>query len=157
MLSDLPDDARIQVLPCDPPLAEDAAAGLVAAIDRLFTQFAREDRVRSWAAQPEADGALLIIAWHGEGELSGCSKDKLAKVLAAHEERSGSRLLAAPPIVVEVGGAARCVDRAGLRALVAQGAVDAGSIVVDTRVERLGDWRTRGRVAARACWVGRLI
>ncbi len=156
-LADLPDHARVQALPCDPSLTSAQAGDLIAAISKLFTQFVKENRIERWAIEPAAGGALLVIAWHGTEDLSGCSKDKLAQVLAAHEERTRSRLLAAPPIVIEVGGVARCVDRAGLRALAAQGVVGADTPVYDTRLEHLGDWRARSRIPARDCWIGRLI
>lgn len=155
--ADLPDDARVQVLPCDPPLTPEQSAALIAAIDKLFAQFAKEARLEGWAAEPAAGGALLVIASHGAEVLSGCSKDKLAQILAAHEQRTGCRLLDAPPIVVEVASTPRCVDRATLRTLVTQGAVSALTFVYDTRVDRLGDWRSRGRVPASDCWVGGLM
>lgn len=146
MLADLPDEARIHLVPCDPPLPSDEAAALAAQLDRLFTQFAREGRVSAWAAAAQADGAVLLIAWVGDDDLSGCSRDKVARLLLAHEERAGRRLLSAPPIVVATASGPRCVDRRGLRALVASGAVDAAAGVYDLRVPTLGAWRSAGRV-----------
>lgn len=136
-LTDLTDDAGVLLVPADPALDAASASMLGAAIDKLFAQFAREDRIAAWAVEPALDGALLVVAW--QGELSGCSRDKLAKVLLAHE-RDGRRLLSAPPIVVAGAAGARCVSRAGLRQLAA---ADPGLRVVE-RVDTLGAWRTRG-------------
>ncbi len=140
-LADLADDAHIQLVPCDPPLGHADAIALSGAGDKLFAQFAREGRVAAWAIEAQVDGAVLAIAWQGDEDLSGCSRDKIARLLLAHEQRDGRRLLSAPPIVVAGRAGARCVDRAGLRALAARGEVDAGSVVYDLRAATLGAWR----------------
>jgi hypothetical protein len=156
-LSDLPPTARLVLRPIHPPLAPDAVAGLVQAIDKLFAQFTREKRVSAHAVEVIADGAVLAVAFVDDTPLSGCSHDKLAQVLAAHEARTGAKLLDAPPIMVEVDGRPVSVDRAGLKALVTAGRVTRDSIHWDLRVDTIGGWHERGRVPARTSWLAPLI
>ena len=142
-LADLPDHARVHLVPCDPPLDAGDAEALVGQFDKLFAQFAREGRLQAWAVGAQLDGALLALAWIGDDDLSGCSRDKVARLLLTHEERSGRRLLSAPPILVATSSGARCVDRRGLRELIAAGGVEG---VYDLRAPTLGAWRSHGCV-----------
>lgn len=143
LLADLPDQAHLRVIASDPALTAEMGAHLATAIDKLFHQFQREGRVVAWASEIQAEGALLVLAWT-EAPLSGCSHDKIGGLLAACSTRSGCRLLDAPPIVVATGAGVRCTDRAGLRALVAAGAVDADSAVWLRSASTLGQWRREG-------------
>lgn len=156
-LAELSDRARLRLLPADPPLTGDSSAALLAAIDKLCAQFVREGRLTHWAAEFLGEGAVVALAYEATDPLSGCSHDKLAQILTLHEERSGSRLLAPPPIVVEVAGHPRCTDRAGLRTLVAQGEVTLDSVHWDVRCDTLGAWRELGRRPARDTWLATLL
>ena len=138
MATTLPDRALLRVLAADPALAPESAAALAAAIERLFVQFIREGRCAAAEVGVERDGRFLVIAWDGPA-LSGCSHDKIAQVVAAHEARCGARLLDAPPIAV--GDPPLLVDRAGLKALVAGGGLDADAPWWDLRAATLGAWR----------------
>jgi hypothetical protein len=156
-LSDLPDNARIRLLPVDPPLDGEAASALLAGLEKLFRQFARDGRVTRWAAEVAGGGAVLIIAYLGAEEISGCSQDTLARLLHAHEQDGLRRIVAAPPIVVEVAGIPRCVDRAGLRRLTEAGEVSSASVHWDVRVTTLGEWRQAGRRPIAATWLADLL
>jgi hypothetical protein len=140
-LAQLPDSARLLLVPSDPPLAGTDLAGLLAQVDKLFAQFAREGKVSAWGAEALAGGAILGIAWDGDADLSGCSRDLVARLLMTHEERSGRRLLSAPPIVVAARARTACVDRAGLRRLVATGEAGGETPVYDLRCATIGAWR----------------
>jgi hypothetical protein len=145
----LPDDAHCRILTPHP--ATDPAE-LLAGLDKLFAQFVREDRLQAWACTAEHAGAALVLAWSPGRPLSGCSHDRINRLLVHHEERTGSLLLAPPPICIQVDGAWRCVDRQGLRAV-----ADASTPLLDSRLERLGDWRARGLSTVGASWAAALI
>ena len=156
-LSDLPPSAHLVLRPIHPPLAPEAASALVQSIDKLFAQFTREDRISANAVEVLADGAVLAVAFVDDTPLSGCSHDKLAQVLAAHETRTGSTLLAAPPIMIEIDGRPTCVDRGGLRALIAAGRAGPETLHWDLRVDTLGAWRDHGRRPAKDTWLAALL
>ncbi len=154
-LADLPDNAHVQIVAIDPPLGD--AGDVVAALDKLLRQLAREGRIAAWAVEPAAGGAALVIAWHGAEDLSGCSKDKLAQVLADRERRGGVAILSAPPLLIELPDGVRAVDRATLKRLIADGRVAGATMIYDRRVARLGEWRARGRVALGESWLAELV
>jgi hypothetical protein len=155
-LDHLGDDCLVRVTPADPPLDDASWTCLESALSKLFAQFEREGRVSTWGCERAAGGAAVVIAWAApEGVISGCSHDKLSRLLLAQEE-GDRRLVSAPPILVEVDGAPRCVDRAALRALVADGRVGPSTPVFDLRAETLGAWR-RGRRPLRETPLARLL
>jgi hypothetical protein len=155
-LDHLADTAEILLVPADPPLDAARWGRLEGALGKLFAQFAREGRTSAWGVELVAGGAIVAIAWEGSGQLSGCGRDTLTRLLLA-QEVDGQRLIGAPPLVVEVAGAARCCDRASLRALAASGAVGATTPAYDLRVADLGSWRVRGRRPLAETAAGRLI
>jgi len=87
MIADLSSCALIRVFASEPAMPPVVASEMVAAIEKLLTQFTREGRCTVAAASTEADGRFLVIAWEGP-PLSGCSHDKIAQVIAAYEVRS---------------------------------------------------------------------
>lgn len=148
-LEALPDDARCRIL-CPHPAC--APAELLTGLDKLFAQFAREDRLSAWACASQHADAALVLTWTPGAPLSGCSHDRINRLLVHHEERTGCQLLAPPPICIQVDGAWRCVDRRGLRT-----AATLSTPLLDTRLERLGDWRSRGLTTVGASWAAGLM
>lgn len=147
MTTGLSDGAQLRVLAADPALAPEAAAALSGAVERLFLQFIREGRCAAAEVSVEQGGCFLVIAWDGPA-LSGCSHDKIAQVVTAHEARHGVRLLDAPPIAV--GDPPWLVDRNGLKELLAAGAITAASPWWDVRATTLGAWRAGPVALARS-------
>lgn len=144
-IEDLPDEAHLRVVAADPPFDAAGAAEIRSAVDKLFVQFQREGRVAAWASECQAEGSLLVLAWTAN-PLSGCSHDKLHGLFAALTARSGRRIMDAPPIVVGTTTGIRCLDRAGLRGLIAAGDVDADSPIWLRSATTLGQWRREAGV-----------
>jgi len=149
-MPELPDDARCRILIADPDFGDPAQ--LIAGLDKLFAQFAREQRLVGWDIHSAHDGAALVLAWTPDAPLSGCSHDKLNGVVALHETRTGCRILTAPPLRIRVGGCWRCVDRAGLRAM-----ADRSTPLIDHHLERVGDWRRHGLTTVGESWAAVLL
>lgn len=148
MIADLSPDALVRVFAADPAMSPTASTEIAVAIGKLLAQFTREGRCTTAEVAVEGDGRFLVIGWEGPA-LSGCSHDKLAQVIAAHEARSGCALLAAPPIAIGEPTAIRMTDRAGLRHLLATRECDAQTPVWNLRAATVGEWR-RGPLALSA-------
>ena len=148
-LDHLPAASALRLFPispaCDPP----TAARLQAALDKLFAQFAREARLTAWGSTLLASGGVLAVAWQAPDTLSGCSHDRLARLLS-HFEDDQRRILNAPPMVIEASPRAAdgrtpsleeavvvCCDRSGLRRLLSDGRVNADSLVWNLQVATL--------------------
>jgi hypothetical protein len=136
---ELSDDAVIRLFAAEPRLAP-AVAEAAAALDKLLQQFIREGRCRTAVTASVGGGRWLAVAWEGP-PLSGCSHDKLAQVIAAHEQRSGAVFLSPPPIAVGPVGAIRLTHRSELRQWLAAGICTADTPVWNWQVTNLGDWR----------------
>ena len=136
---ELSDDAQLRLFAAEPRLAS-AVAEAAAALDKLLLQFIREGRCRTALTATVGDGRWLAVAWEGP-PLSGCSHDKLAQVIAAHEQRSEAVLLLPPPIAVGPLGAIRLTHRGELRQWLAAGICTADTPVWNWQVTTLGAWR----------------
>lgn len=143
----LNDDARCRIVLLHP--AVDSAAGerLRTACDKLFAQFVREGRCDAADVSIEHDGAALVLAWSPAVALSGCSHDKIHGLLAAH-----GRDPVPPPFCIRLADGWICLDRAGLRA-----AATAETPMLDHRLERLGDWHSRGLTTVGASWAANIL
>jgi len=143
-LATLPDTAAVRIIAADPAFTANDPTWdrLATGLDKLFVQFQRESRVDQWAFALDADGAVIVLAWIGPGPLSGCSHDRIAKLLLAHQDPGQRRLLDAPPFVVApANGHARACDRAELRRLFSTGAVTAATPHYDLAITDLATWR----------------
>jgi hypothetical protein len=143
-LTTLPDSAGVRIIAADPAFAANDPTWdkLAIGLDKLFVQFQRESRVDQWAFALDANGAVIVLAWTGPGPLSGCSHDRIAKLLLAHQDLGHRHLLDAPPfVVVPTDGRARACDRAALRRLFNTGAVTAATLHYDLSVTDLATWR----------------
>ncbi len=140
-MRDIPSEtALVRIFAAEPPLPAVAQSALVTAVEKLLAHFVREGRCTSAEVTAQENGRFLVIAWEGP-PLSGCSHDKIAQVIAAHESTSGCALLNPPPIAIGAAGNVRLTDRAGVRALLATGAADTATVVWDVRAGQLADWK----------------
>ena len=126
----LPDTAHVRVLTSEPPVAEPTS--LIAALDKLFAQFVREDRCSAWTVTVEVGGRAVVLAWEG-APLSGCSHDKINGVVGAFAPQA----LNSPPILIE--GA--CLMRGDLKRRMSAGEVSSTTPWWDVRVTTVADWR----------------
>ena len=105
-LNDMNDAAQIVVYPLEPALSADQASQLEKSIQKLFIQFEREEAAGPGLAQCCEDGHVLLVIYEESAQegLSGCRKDKLAKLLLHFEEKHQVGIINAPPMLVKVAG-----------------------------------------------------
>lgn len=160
-MSDLParfaDTDHLRIAPACPAPPAPLAAALVRAWDKLFAQFAREGRVGDHFVGWCADGPFLLACWSGGADLSGCSKDKLARALVQVAADSGVELLTPPPVPLLLAGETRFVARSQLRAAYAAGEVDETTEVWDPLVTTVGAWRAGRRRPLAEHWAARFL
>jgi hypothetical protein len=158
-IDSLPDQARLRVYPLETALDAAGVATLRGGIDKLFRHFRGEGAVGEAAVAIEGGGRLLLLAWvDGTVEcLSGCRKDKLARLLRKLESDLAQNLLDTPPLVLEVEGLITCCSRAQLRELVVAGRVDGRSMMWDSRLESLGEWRRSARKPIADSWLAQIV
>ena len=148
-LMDLPVDSALRLFPISPACDVATAQRVQTALAKLFEQFAREARITAWGSGLLASGAVLAVAWQAHETLSGCSHDRLGRLLL-HFEDEQRRILNAPPLVIEPNprpadgswacleeATVVCCDRLALRQLLAEGRFGGASLVWNLQVVTL--------------------
>lgn len=150
----LSDDSRVWVFAADPPLDEDRAKRLLGIVDDFLRQWVAHGAPltcgREWR-----DGRFLVIGvdQNATAYASGCSIDGLYRKLAEFEKQTGVSLLSRDCVFYRDGdGAVRSASRGGFGELSESGAIGPDTIVYDTSVSSLGEWRQRFELPASASW-----
>jgi hypothetical protein len=154
----LPDSSRIWIFGSDRPVTGAAAEQLLGAVDKFLDAWrAHGDPLR--CGRLWADNRFLVIGVdQSTANASGCSIDGLFRVLQQLEREIGAQLVGGGRVYYrDHGGAAQCVSRADLDNLVSRGEVGPDTVVFDTSITDLGEWRARFEQPARKTWVGGLL
>ena len=153
------DNAHVKLYPLVPAITSEQAQLLVDGIQKLLRQFERETATAAADCAVIEDGAVLMIVHESgnEGDLSGCRKDKIAKVIKHFEESFGIEVLNAPPMLVQVDGQWRACDRTALKGLAAEQKLSSEQLAYDLRCERLSQWRQQARLAIKDMWMAPIV
>jgi hypothetical protein len=150
----LNDDSRVWVFAAEPPLDEDRSKLLLEVVD---------DFLRQWVAHGEPltsgrewrDRRFLIVGvdQSATAYASGCSIDGLYRKLAEFEKQTGASLLSRDRVFYrDAGGEVRSVSRDEFAQLSTSGVIGHDTIVYDTSISSLGEWRQRFELPASASW-----
>jgi len=154
----LPDASRVWVFGSDRPLSGADADRLLAEVDRFLGQWKAHGAPLTCARDWRDEHLLTIGVDSTQESASGCSIDGLFRVLQAIERPLGARLLGGGRVFYRDGdGRVQCVDRAELMTLVASGAITDDTVVFDTGLTTMGEWRARFEAPARTTWVKQLL
>ena len=154
----LPDSSRIWVFGSDQPVTRAGAERLLGEVDRFLEEWrAHGEPLR--CARLWSDNRFLVVGVdQSTANASGCSIDGLFRTLQELEREVGGRLVGGGRVYYrDHSGAAQCVSRAELDGLVASGEVGPDTVVFDTSITDLGEWRARFEQPARKTWVGELL
>jgi hypothetical protein len=106
-----------------------------------------------------ADNRFLVVGVdQSDANASGCSIDGLFRALQGLEREIGARLVGGGRVYYrDQAGAAQSAARAELDDLLARGVIGPDTVVFDTSITDLGEWRARFEQPARKTWVGELM
>ena len=154
----LPDSARVWVFASERPLDDGEAARLLAEVDRFLERWNAHghplDSARDWSY----DRFLTVAVDQTTAGASGCSIDGLYRALRALEGAFGTALLGGGVLhYLDADGQVQGVTRAGFAERASAGQVGPETLVFDTAVESLGEWRERFPAPVRAGWYARLL
>jgi hypothetical protein len=154
----LPDSARIWVFGSDRPVTGPAAERLLGEVDRFLGEW-RAHGAPLRCARLWADNRFLVVGVdQTDANASGCSIDGLFRALQGLEREIGARLVGGGRVYYrDHAGVAQSAARAELDDLVARGVIGPDTVVFDTSITDLGEWRARFEQPARKTWVGELI
>ena len=148
------DDSRVWVFTADPALDEDRSARLLALVDDFLSKWVAHGEPltcgRDWR-----DGRFLVVGvdQNATAYASGCSIDDLYRKLAEFEKQTGASLLSRDRVFYrDAGGEVRAVSREEFGELATSGAIRPDTIVYDTSISSLSEWRQRFELPASASW-----
>jgi hypothetical protein len=154
----LPDSSRIWIFGSDRPVTGSGAERLLGEVDRFLDAWrAHGDPLR--CGRLWADNRFLVVGVdQSTANASGCSIDGLFRALQQLEGEIGARLVGGGRVCYrDHGGSAQCVAREDLDKLVANGEIGPDTVIFDTSITDLGEWRARFEQPARKTWVGDLL
>ena len=151
--SALSDSSRVWVFGTDRALTNAEATALARLVD---------DFLSTWVAHGQPltcgwewrDGRFLVAGVDENAtHASGCSIDGLYRKLADFEKQHGVSLLSREYVFYrEADGEVRSASRDEFARLSADGKIGPDTIVFDTSVTRLGEWRERFELPAAGSW-----
>ena len=141
----LSDDSRVWVFAADPALDKDRSKLLLELVDDFLGQWVAHGEPltcgREWR-----DGRFLVVGvdQNATAYASGCSIDGLYRKLAEFQTQTGASLLSRDRVFYrDASGEVRTVSRDEFAELSESGTIGSDTIVYDTSVSSLGDWRQR--------------
>ena len=138
---DLPDHGRLWIFPAQRALDATEAQALLEAVDDFLGGWAAHGHPLQSARSLQASQFLVVGVDEDVEAPSGCSIDALVNRLRALGDDLGVKLIDHGPVWFRDGDEVRTVPRGHFKALVADGAVDPGTVVFDTTLTRVGDFR----------------
>ncbi|HVE77802.1 MAG TPA: hypothetical protein VNA89_03020 [Gemmatimonadaceae bacterium] len=156
--SSLPDDARVWVFASDTPIRGAAADRLLGEVDRFLDGWAAHGLPLACGRDWCEDRFLTIAVDQRQAHASGCSIDGLFRALRALEPVIGASLVAGGRVFYRTrDGEVAAVARDAFAALGAARVVDRETLVFDTSVITLGDWRDHFETQLGRSWHAQLV
>ncbi len=156
--SALPDVSRAWVIGSAEPLTSDAETTLLAAVDQYLAGWRAHGEPLA-AGRDWRDHRFLTVAVDPTAsDASGCSLDALFRTFKALEKALGTTLLDGGRVYFrDSEGVVQSTDRAGFSELAKRAIVTADTVVFDTSVRSLGEWRSGFETTAGRAWHAALI
>lgn len=155
----LPDEADVWIYAAGSRPGQDAVQGLERSLEELMTSWSSHGR-RVLGARTVLDNRVVVVgAFVPDGTISGCGIDKSLHVLDHVAAEHGFEWVDGLSVVYRSReGRIETCPRSEFRRLAVDGAVDAGTPVIDLSVRNLGELRSNGieRPAAKS-WHGRVF
>ncbi len=149
----LGDASRVWVFAADAPLDESIAKRLLTVVDEFLAKWAAHGQPltcgRDWR-----DSRFLVVGVDQEAShASGCSIDGLYRTITEFEQETGASLLSRDRVFYRDGnGEVRSTSRDEFVELSSSGRIDADTMVFDTSITSLGEWRERFELPASGSW-----
>ncbi len=154
----LPDDSRVWVFASIRALSDSEAARLLGEVDRFLERWHAHGAPLS-SGREWSEGRFLTIAVdQSTAGASGCSIDGLHRALHALEGELGTSMLGGGAVFFrDASGEVQGVPRAEFARRAREGEVEGDTVVFDTTVGTLGEWRERFEHPARLGWHARWL
>ncbi len=154
----LPDASRVWVFASDPALPAAAAKTMLSGVDSHLKEWKAHGEPLTVSREWIEDRFLVVAVDQTHTGASGCSIDGLFRVLQQLENSVHASLVGGGRVYYrDHHGVIQAVGRGDIDRLVHEGEITKDTVVFDTTLSDLGDWRRKFERPARESWVGELI
>lgn len=154
----LPDAARVWVFGSDKPITDDGATALIHGVDEYLADWKAHGAPLT-VAREWRDGRFLAIGVDQSTEgASGCSIDGLFRTLQQLEKAVGASLVGGGRVFYrDATGGVQSAARADITRLSKEGAITKDTVIFDTSITDLGNFRACFERRAKESWVADLL
>jgi hypothetical protein len=154
----LPDASRIWTFGSDRALSEEQSTALLKGVDEHLVDWKAHGAPLTVGRQLRDERFLVVAVDQSTAGASGCSIDGLFRVLQRLESELGVALLGGGRVFYrDEHGKVQSTTRDQLPALSESGAITKNTVVFDTTITDLGQWRSRFEQRAKDSWVCELL
>lgn len=154
----LPDSARIWINPADRNLTPEEQEQVLARMTDFVGAWSSHGRTVVAEAAVVADRFVVTAAHVPGGDVSGCGIDASVHALSGIADALGFDWAPALDVFFRAGGVVEQTNRPAFASLASRGSVTPDTVVYDTSLTTLGDWREgRFELPARQSWHGRVF
>lgn len=145
--------SRVWVFSAEPALDSAAAARLLSRVDAFLSQWVAHGSPLTCGRAWSDDRFLVVGVDQNTAHASGCSIDGLYRALKEFEAENGVSLLSRDAVYFrDEKGDVKAVSRDTFIELSSSGTIAADTVVFDTSVNTLAEWRERFELPAAGSW-----
>ena len=152
----LPDDSRIWIFPSNRILDSNEEEVLLRSTLVFLEEWTAHNRSLTASAKVEDHTFLVVAVDESVTGASGCSIDKLHRFVREAESQLGVRLMERLNVVLP-GNPLSIVHSSQIPSLINAGELDSVSLVYDTTLAHLGQFRQQFRVPLKQTWLSRYL
>jgi hypothetical protein len=154
----LPDSSRVWVFGSDRPLTEESTTALLKAVETFLVDWKAHGTPLTAASQFRDERFLIVAVDQSTAGASGCSIDGLFRVLKSLEQRIGASMVGGGRVFYRGRtGTVQSAARDEIPSLVSSAAISKDTVVFDTAITDLGDFRARFEKRAKESWIRDLM
>jgi hypothetical protein len=153
----LPDASRVWIFGSDRPLSEEGTVALLKGVDEHLANWKAHGEPLTVGSQFR-DGRFLVVAVdQSTAGATGCSIDGLFRVLQGLQGAVGANLVGGGRVFYRgAEGVVQVTTRDEVPGLVASGAIGKNTVVFDTSITDLGNFRSGFEKRAKESWIASL-
>jgi hypothetical protein len=150
----LPDASRIWIFGSDRPLSEEGTTTLLKGVEEHLTNWKAHGEPLTVGSQFRDKRFLVVGVDQSTAGATGCSIDGLFRVLQALEAKVGATLVGGGRVFYRgADSAVFSATRNEIPALVSNGAIGKDTVVFDTSITDLGNFRSGFEKRAKESWI----
>jgi hypothetical protein len=153
----LPDASRVWIFGSDRPLTEEGTTALLRGVDDHLTNWKAHGEPLTVGSQFLYERFLVVAVDQSTAGATGCSIDGLFRVLQGLEAQVGANLVGGGRVFYRgAEGVVQATSRDQLADLVASGAITKNTVVFDTSITDLGNFRSGFEKRAKESWIAEI-